>query len=160
MAEPGLGGVEKLAEFFATAQIEACARRTGFVRRASKITGKVFLALVTVGSWSTRTTSLGQLAAKAAQLPTPVDISPEALHQRMTRRAVAFLMSKLPSLDEGASCRGEDAGRGFRSPLARSGLASRGGAFAGARNSLSRNRWPERGWSRPVLLICSPRPRA
>ena len=95
MAEPWLGVVEKLAEFFATAQIEACARRTGFVRRASKITGKVFLALVTVGSWSTRTTSLGQLAAKAAQLPTPVDISPEALHQRMTRRAVAFLQALL-----------------------------------------------------------------
>src|SRR5919108_4983208 len=91
MAEPWLGIVEKVTEFFATEQIEACARRTGFVRRASKITGKVFLALVTLGAWSTRKTSLGQLAAKAAQLPTPVDISPEALHQRMTQRAVAFL---------------------------------------------------------------------
>src|SRR5262249_18135359 len=95
MAEPWLGIVEKVTEFFATAQIEACARHTGFVRRSSKITGKVFLALVTVGSWSTRTTSLGQLAAKAAQLPTPVDISPEALHQRMTRRAVKFLQALL-----------------------------------------------------------------
>jgi len=95
MAEPWLGVVEKITEFFATAQTEACARRTGFVRRASKITGKVFLALVTVGAWSTRTTSLGQLAAKAAQLPTPVDMSPEALHQRMTWRAVAFLRALL-----------------------------------------------------------------
>lgn len=95
MPEPWLGVVEKVTEFFATAQIEACARRTGFVRRTSKLTGKVFLALVTVGTWSTRRTSLGQLAAKAAQLPTPVDISPEALHQRMTQRAVAFLQAML-----------------------------------------------------------------
>ena len=91
MVEPWLDVVERITEFFGTAQIEACARRTGFVRRTSKLTGKVFLALVTFGTWSTRTTSLGQLAAKAAQLPTPVDISPEALHQRMTQRAVAFL---------------------------------------------------------------------
>jgi hypothetical protein len=38
---------------------------------------------------------LGQLAAKAAQLAAPVDFSPEALHQRMTRRAVAFLQAML-----------------------------------------------------------------
>ena len=95
MAEPWLGVVEKVTEFFATAQIEACARRTGFVRRTSKITGKVFLALVTLGAWSLRKTSLGQLAAKATQLPTSVDISPEALHQRMTWRAVAFLRALL-----------------------------------------------------------------
>jgi Transposase DDE domain len=95
MVEPWLDVVEKVTEFFATAQIEACARRTGFVRRTSKITGKVFLALVTLGQWSTGTTSLGQLAATAAQLPTPVDVSPEALHQRRTRRAVAFLRELL-----------------------------------------------------------------
>jgi len=95
MAEPWLGIVEKVTEFFAPAQLEACARRTGFVRRTSKITGKVFLALVTLGAWSTRKTSLGQLAAKAAQLPRPVDISPEALHQRRTQRAVAFLRDLL-----------------------------------------------------------------
>jgi hypothetical protein len=95
MTEPWLGIVEKITEFFTTAQVEACARRTGFVRRTSKITGKVFLALVTVGTWSTRTTSLAQLAAKGAQLPTPVDFSPEALHQRMTQRAVAFLRELL-----------------------------------------------------------------
>jgi hypothetical protein len=38
---------------------------------------------------------LGQLAAKAAQLPTPVAISPAALQQRMNRRAVAFLRALL-----------------------------------------------------------------
>src|SRR5262245_12357347 len=95
MAEPWLGVVEKVTEFFAPAQIEACARQTGVVQRTSKITGRVFLALVTLGTWGTRHTSLGQLVAKAAQLPTPVDVSPEALHQRMTRRAVAFLRALL-----------------------------------------------------------------
>ena len=95
MVEPWLDVVERITEFFATAQIEACARRTGFVRRTSKLTGKVFLALVTFGMGSMRQTSLGQLAAKAAQLPTPVDISPEARHQRRTWRAVAFLRALL-----------------------------------------------------------------
>jgi Transposase DDE domain len=91
MAEPLLSALERVTEFFSTEQIEASARRTGFVRRASKITGKVFLALVTLGQWSTVKTSLGQLAAKAAQLPQPVEVSPEAVHQRMNRRALAFL---------------------------------------------------------------------
>src|SRR5215510_12258300 len=95
MAEPWLGIVEKVTEFFATAQIEACARWTGFVRRTAKITGKVFLAVVTLGAWGTPKTSLAQLAAKGAQFPTPVDFSPEALHQRMTRRAVVFLRELL-----------------------------------------------------------------
>ncbi len=76
MAEPWRGVVEKVTEFFATAQIEACARRTGFVQRASKITGKVFLALVTLGQWSAPKTSLAQLAAKAAQLEAPSPLKP------------------------------------------------------------------------------------
>jgi DDE family transposase len=95
MVEPWLDVVEKLTEFFTTDQIEASARRTGFVRRTSKITGKVFLALVTFGAWATPKTSLAQLTAKGAQLPTPVEVSPAALHQRMTRRAVAFLRELL-----------------------------------------------------------------
>jgi DDE family transposase len=93
MAEPWLSIVEKLAEFFATDQIEASARRTKFVPRASKITGKLFLALVTFGRWSTAKTTVAQLAAKAAQLDVPVDITPEALQQRMTARAVAFVQA-------------------------------------------------------------------
>lgn len=91
MAEPWLSSVTMLTEFFSAEQLEASARRTGFVQRASKITGKVFVALVTLGQWSAGKTSLGQLAAKAAQLPTPVDVSPEAIYQRMNRRALAFL---------------------------------------------------------------------
>jgi len=91
MAEPQLSILTKLTEFFSTAPSEARARRTGFVQRASKITGKVFLALVTVGQWSAAKTSVPQVAAKAAQLADPIDVSPAALHQRMNSRALAFL---------------------------------------------------------------------
>ena len=95
MAEAWLSTVGKLTEFFASDQIEASARRTKFVQRASKITGKLFLALVTFGRWSTPKTTVAQLAAKAAQLDAPVEITPAALQQRMTARAVAFLREVL-----------------------------------------------------------------
>ena len=95
MAEPWLSTVAKLTEFFTTEHIEASARRTKFVQRASKITGKLFLALVTFGRWSVPKTSLAQLAAKAAQLAEPVDVTPEAVQQRMNDRAVAFLQDLL-----------------------------------------------------------------
>jgi hypothetical protein len=95
MAEAWLSTVEKLTEFFATDQIEACARRTKFVQRTSKITGKLFLALVTFGRWSAPKTTVPQLVAKAAQLDVPIEITPEALQQRMTARAVAFLRDLL-----------------------------------------------------------------
>ena len=95
MAEPWLSTVEKVTEFFTTDQIDASARRTKFVQRASKITGKVFLALITFGRWSTAKTTVPQLAAKAAQLEEPVAITPEALQQRMTARGVAFLQDLL-----------------------------------------------------------------
>jgi hypothetical protein len=95
MAEPWLSTVEKITEFFATDQIEASVRRTKFVQRASKITGKLFLVLITCGCWRAAKTTVPQLAAKAAQLDIPVAITPEALQQRMTARAVAFLQELL-----------------------------------------------------------------
>ena len=95
MAEPWLSMVEKVTEFFSPDQIEASARRTKFVQRTSKITGQLFLALVTLGRWGSAKTTVPQLAAKAAQLEQPVAITPEALQQRMTARAVAFLQDLL-----------------------------------------------------------------
>jgi hypothetical protein len=97
MADPLLSSLAMLTEFFSADHIEAAARRTGFVQRASKITGKVFLALVTFGPWSTAKTSLAQLAAKAGQLSAPVEVSPEAIHQRMNSRALAFLRELIQS---------------------------------------------------------------
>jgi len=82
-------------DFFSSDDIEATARRTGFVKRASQITGKRFLALVTFGSWSDATTTLAQLAAKVTQLDEQVEVSPEAIHQRMNQRALAFLQDMI-----------------------------------------------------------------
>jgi Transposase DDE domain len=97
-----------LTDFFASDDIEATARRTGFVKRASKITGKVFLALVTFGVWSDATTTLAQLAAKVTQLGEQLEVSPEALHQRMNKRALGFrqemsrkALTKVQTLDQG-----------------------------------------------------------
>jgi DDE family transposase len=87
--------VSMLTDFFASDDIEAAARRTGFVKRTSKLTGKLFLALVTFGTWSDATTPLAQLAAKATQLDEQVEVSPEAIHQRMHQRALAFLQDML-----------------------------------------------------------------
>jgi len=53
MAEPWLSIIEKVTEFFSPDQSEASARRTKFVQRDSKMTGQLFLALVTLGHWST-----------------------------------------------------------------------------------------------------------
>ena len=87
--------VSMLTDFFASDDIEATARRTGFVKRASKITGKLFLALVTFGPWHAANTTLAQLAAKVAQLDKQVDVSPEAIHQRMNKKAIVFLQDMI-----------------------------------------------------------------
>jgi Transposase DDE domain len=87
--------VAMLTDFFAPDDIEATARRTGFVQRTSKLTGKLFLALMTFGAWSEAKTTLAQLAAKVAQLSQPVDVSPEAIHQRLNTKAMAFLQDMI-----------------------------------------------------------------
>jgi DDE family transposase len=87
--------VSMLTDFFASDDIEAAARRTGFVKRTSKLTGKLFLALVTLGAWSDATTTLAQWAAKATQWDEQGEVSPEAIHQRMHQRALAFLQDML-----------------------------------------------------------------
>ena len=83
--------IAMLTAFFTTDTIEQTARRTGFVKRTSKITGKLFVALVTFGLWSNAKTTLSQLAMKVTQLGTHQSVSAEAIHQRMNKRAVAFL---------------------------------------------------------------------
>src|SRR2546425_7235573 len=87
--------VSMLTDFFASDDIEATARRTGFVKRASKITGKIFLALVTFGVWSDAKTTLAQLAAKVTHVVDHLEVSTEAIHQRMNKRAVALLQDMI-----------------------------------------------------------------
>jgi hypothetical protein len=84
-----------LSRFFSEETIEHTARRTGFVKRVSKISGTLFLALITFGVWSNPKTTLAQLAAKVPELAGQRDVSPEAIHQRMNRRALAFLQDLL-----------------------------------------------------------------
>jgi hypothetical protein len=95
MAEHLLSSLTMLTAFLATEPIEAAARRTGFVKRTSKITGKIFLALVTFGGWSDAKTTFAQLAAKATQLDEHVAVSPEAIDQRMNKYAQAFRQEML-----------------------------------------------------------------
>ena len=49
MNDSNPSALSMLTEFFTSDSIEQTARRTGFVRRTSKITGQVFLALMTFG---------------------------------------------------------------------------------------------------------------
>ncbi len=85
----------RLTAFFSDQNIEHAARHSGFVKRASKITGEVFVALMTFGLWSKAHITLAQLAAKATLFPTQLDISPEALHQRLNPAAVRCLKELL-----------------------------------------------------------------
>ena len=87
--------VSMLTDFLSSDDIEATARRTGFVKRVSKLRGKLFLALVTFGAWSDATTTLAQLAAKVTPWDEQVEVSPEAMHQRLHPRALAFLQDML-----------------------------------------------------------------
>jgi hypothetical protein len=87
--------VSRLTDFWTSDDIEATARRTGFVKRPSKITGKLFLTLVTFGTWREAKTTLAQLAAKVTPLDQDVEVSPEAMHQRMHKKAIAFLQDMI-----------------------------------------------------------------
>jgi Transposase DDE domain len=95
MAEHLLSSLTMLTEFFTAEHIEAAARQTGFVKRTSKITGKIFLALVTFGVWSDAKTTFAQLAAKVTQVDEHVEVSPEAIYQRMNKRAIAFVQEMI-----------------------------------------------------------------
>ena len=91
MAEQSSSALTRLTDFFSAEHLEAVARQTGFVQRTSKITGRIFLALVTFGVWSDARQAPAQLAAKVPPLSQHVTVSPEAMYQRMNKRALAFL---------------------------------------------------------------------
>ena len=72
--------VAMVTDFLTSDDPEATARRTGFVQRASQMTGQRFLTLVTFGTWREANTPLAQLAAKIAPLGQQVNVSPDARH--------------------------------------------------------------------------------
>jgi hypothetical protein len=88
--------VEDVAEalqsvFLVTA--EEAARPAGFVRRTSKLTGPLFVQTLTFGWLANPHATLEELAQTAASLN--VSISPQALDQRFTPQAAAFLQAVL-----------------------------------------------------------------
>jgi hypothetical protein len=116
-----------LTAFFSAAQSEATARHTGFVRRTSKMTGTLLLALVTFGRWSDATTTVAPWVAKATPCGEHVAVSPEALSQRMNQRALALLPARLrPALAKRHACEPRCA-TGLCAPFARGHLADRTG---------------------------------
>ena len=96
--------LSRLTDVFSSDDIEAAARRPGFVKRASKLTGTLCLALGTFGAWRDATTPLAQWAAQVTHWDEQVAGAPDALHQRMNQRALAVLpaMSR-PVLAKGHS---------------------------------------------------------
>ena len=50
---------------------------------------------MTFGAWSEAKTTLAHLAAKVTQVSQPVDISPEAIPQRLNKKAMAFLQDMI-----------------------------------------------------------------
>ena len=79
MTEYTPNALARLTEFFSSDAIETTARRTGFVKRASKITGTRFLAWSTFGVWSDARTTLAQVAAKVTAWGDHLAVSPEAI---------------------------------------------------------------------------------
>lgn len=71
----------------------AAARETGFVQRASKLTGAVFVQTTVLGWLNNPDASLGNLTQVAAALG--VTISPQGLDQRFTRAAAETLQRVL-----------------------------------------------------------------
>jgi hypothetical protein len=95
MAEHVLSSPAMRTACFTAEHLEATARRTGLVKRASKMTGKIFLAVVPFGVWSDANTTLAPLAAKVTQVDDQLEVSPEAMYQRMNKSALAFLKDLL-----------------------------------------------------------------
>ena len=59
------------------------------------MTGKLFLALVTLGSWSDAHTTLAQWAAKVTPVVEHVAVAPEAIQQRLHKRARVVLQEMI-----------------------------------------------------------------
>jgi hypothetical protein len=76
-----------------TSTANAAADRTGFVQRASKLTGAAFVQAVTFGWLANPQATLEELAQAAGTVGVP--LSPQALAQRFTPQAAACLLEVL-----------------------------------------------------------------
>ena len=76
-----------------TSTANAAADRTGFVQRASKLTGAAFVQALTFGWLANPRATLEELAQAAGTAGVP--LSPQALEQRFTPQAAACLLEVL-----------------------------------------------------------------
>ena len=114
-------------DFFPADDIEATARRTGLVHRTSKRTGTRLLALVTVGSWRDAQTTCAPWAAQVTQGREPVDVSPEAMEQRMHKRARVSLQERSRQARATVHAREHGCAAGLLPALPQVSLADRSG---------------------------------
>ena len=77
-------------QYFSRTDIEQLARACGFVERKSPITGFKFLLTLTTGQFNTPDGSLAQLAAFLSVV-CKTDVSPQALDERLSIAAMAFM---------------------------------------------------------------------
>lgn len=82
--------ISEITNFFNSAKIEEIARETGFVKRESKITGTIFLSIFTLGMNMYEKPSLNQLLGLLKQAIPDIEITKEALKQRINQYAVKF----------------------------------------------------------------------
>lgn len=86
---------QKVSQFFNEEITNATARETNFVERESKLTGHLFLSVFTFGMSLYGTPSLNQLIGLLHRAMPLLDISRQALHERINDEAVAFFEKML-----------------------------------------------------------------
>jgi len=87
--------IEKIVNFYTPEIVEEIARETGFVQRESKLGGIEFLGIMTNGLYSCADASLDQMVSMGKEINKELEITPEALHQRINPRGVEFLKRML-----------------------------------------------------------------
>jgi hypothetical protein len=83
--------------FFTTKELDQLARESGFVKRAGKINGSVFLDLLVFNSESLKYESLNELSVEL-KIRHGIEISKQSLHERFNRYALVFLKVALEEL--------------------------------------------------------------
>ncbi|MEA3350711.1 MAG: IS4 family transposase [Chloroflexota bacterium] len=87
--------VDQVARFFNEQIVEEKARITKFVQRKSKITGQLFLTVFTFGMSMYGTPTLAQLSGLLNTILPELDLSREAVQQRINEYAVDFFEEML-----------------------------------------------------------------
>jgi hypothetical protein len=86
---------QQVSQFFNKRLTEELARETGFVERESKLTGHLFLSVFTFGMSIYGTPSLNELVGLLNIVVPELDLTRQALHERINEEAVAFFEKML-----------------------------------------------------------------